>query len=638
MTTREQPIATAVEVVGEGILADGIRATLLQNEDARQAPPLRVVVTGFGAEPLGRSEILQLAVRAELGEIVIGPLEQSDRPGCGSCLEWRRRQARRSTSSYDAIRRKYHGELAQQSSAWMTDLAVTTVTAVITSELERLEAGRPARTEGAILIVHLDDLSVSRHQFLPNPQCEECGSLPSDSPVEYELGSDPRPKLALDMYRARAIAEELPNLKDLYVDRECGIIREIVSGTMGGLVVANAPIRLADGRDENGFGRTRSYRRAELVAILEALERLGGTRPGGKRTVVTAAYSDVADRAVNPETLGLHSKAAYSTPGFRFRPFTPSAVCHWVWGYSLTRDEPILVPETLAYYRLHQHTDEQRGFCYDLSNGCALGSSIEEAVLHGILEIIERDAFLMTWYSRLAAPRLDLEATTNLDIKLTATAIRVQTGYDLQLFDTTMEHGIPSTLALAVNTRDVWPKMTCTAASSLNPEQSVLNALDELGPIVQSLSNLAPTDRDKAALMVNDPNLVVTMDDHTTLYTHPDAYRRLDFLTTTTESAVPATTDEMFRNTDLADDLAALVHRLAEHGLHVLFVDQTTAEHRHGGLACVKVLIPGTVPMTFGHLNRRLDGLPRVLNAPLLRGASRPLLPDEVNPHPHPFP
>jgi ribosomal protein S12 methylthiotransferase accessory factor len=68
----------------------------------------------------------------------------------------------------------------------------------------------------------------------------------------------------------------------------------------------------------------------------------------------------------------------------------------------------------------------------------------------------------------------------------------------------------------------------------------------------------------------------------------------------------------------------------------VIVVDQTTPEHQAGGFSCVKVIIPGTLPMTFGHDVRRVDGLPRLFDVP--RRLGKRLRAQDVNPDPHPFP
>jgi ribosomal protein S12 methylthiotransferase accessory factor len=94
-----------------------------------------------------------------------------------------------------------------------------------------------------------------------------------------------------------------------------------------------------------------------------------------------------------------------------------------------------------------------------------------------------------------------------------------------------------------------------------------------------------------------------------------------------------------FQNDDLTDDLNDTVDRLRSQGLDVIVVDQTTPEHRVGGFSCVKVIVPGMLPMTFGHGNRRIDGLPRLFEVPRLLGyRDHALRPQDVNPHPHPFP
>ena len=85
--------------------------------------------------------------------------------------------------------------------------------------------------------------------------------------------------------------------------------------------------------------------------------------------------------------------------------------------------------------------------------------------------------------------------------------------------------------------------------------------------------------------------------------------------------------------------MTEVLRRLSSHGLDVVVVDQTTPEHRAGGLHCVKVIVPGTLPMTFGHANRRVHGLPRLFAVPALLGYRlQSLAPQDVNPHPHPFP
>jgi len=58
-----------------------------------------------------------------------------------------------------------------------------------------------------------------------------------------------------------------------------------------------------------------------------------------------------------------------------------------VWGYSCATADLWLVPEILTYYH---STEPRHGSVQECSNGCASGGSMVEAILFGLLELIER--------------------------------------------------------------------------------------------------------------------------------------------------------------------------------------------------------------------------------------------------------
>jgi ribosomal protein S12 methylthiotransferase accessory factor len=90
---------------------------------------------------------------------------------------------------------------------------------------------------------------------------------------------------------------------------------------------------------------------------------------------------------------------------------------------------------------------------------------------------------------------------------------------------------------------------------------------------------------------------------------------------------------------DLTDDLMDLLQVFNRLDLDVIVVNQTSPELARNNLHCVKVIIPGMLPMTFGHHLTRLEHLPRVLTVPMKLGyVQRPLRRKDLNPNPHPFP
>ena len=125
------------------------------------------------------------------------------------------------------------------------------------------------------------------------------------------------------------------------------------------------------------------------------------------------------------------------------------------------------------------------------------------------------------------------------------------------------------------------------------------------------------------------------------LYGLKEAEERLHFLLR--EDAPVQTFQEMNAlqsfDMDLTSDLHQLLNRLHQSRLEVIVVDQTVRLIEKNGLHCVKVIIPGMLPMTFGHHLTRVTGLDRDLSVPMTLGyRAEPLTNEKLNPHPHPFP
>jgi ribosomal protein S12 methylthiotransferase accessory factor len=616
-------------VTGTGLLADALRALDLTGTRVRiEASDAWAVPFVPPADPVPLGGDPVLPVWTELGVVVIGPLERPGVAGCRECARRRRRRAQVDGAAREAV----SAASGSRPAPWLTGWAADTVAAVVQQELG--PAGPPGP---AVSLVSLADLRVTRHPFLPDPLCPVCGDRPDDDAPAAEIVLTRREKPDSETFHEQELVGDLERLEQVYVDPVTGLIREIREDTMGGLVMAAAllPVPGEDEAVEPGVGRTSTFRSARTVAVLEAVERYGGLGPRGRRTVVRAAYAEVSGHALDPSTLGVHPDESYERPAFPFRRFAPDRVTDWVWGYSFARQEPILVPERLAYYHVHPHDPAERPFLYEISNGCALGGSLEEAVLHGLLEVAERDAFLLTWYRQRTVPRLDLDSVPDGRARVLAGLIQDGTGYRVEAFDITTEFGIPSVWVQAVDPQSgtgsgpgpVRPAGVCAAGSSPVPRKALVNALSELGPILVDLIRRYPAAQERARQMVAEPDLVRTMEDHSTLYGHPEAFARLGFLENGPLRPLESMQEAVgtaFGADDLSIDLRALVARFTDAGHDVVVVDQTAPEHRAGGLACAKVLIPGTVPMTFGYRNRRVDGLPRLGREPFG--------------HPHPFP
>ncbi|MDG4752626.1 YcaO-like family protein [Micromonospora sp. WMMD718] len=314
----------------------------------------------------------------------------------------------------------------------------------------------------------------------------------------------------------------------------------------------------------------------------------------------------------------------------------------WQAGDVLVVDNSRYLHGRQAFTDTDHYGSHRTTFGGESSNGCALGGTMEEAILHGIFEVAERDAFLSTWYARLPVPRVDPMSSADPMTRLLVRWLERTTGSRLHVFDITMPEGIPSLWLMLVDEEDrSHSKAFCGAGAHLDPERALWAGLVELASVADATKEVVAGDT-TAPDMVADPDLVVQMEDHMLVAAAQQSWHRFDFLyqgdeILSMEQAFPAA--ERYRPAeDLLDDLTRVVDRYLGEGLDVVVVDQTAVEQATVDLTAVRVIVPGLVPMVFGHRNRRVD-LPQLRDLPVRLGyRDTPLGPQEVNPYPHPFP
>jgi ribosomal protein S12 methylthiotransferase accessory factor YcaO len=80
----------------------------------------------------------------------------------------------------------------------------------------------------------------------------------------------------------------------------------------------------------------------------------------------------------------------------------------WVEGYDLMNDEAIYVPANAVFHPLPARYDKVRLFRTN-TNGLAGGNELEEAIFHGLAEVIERDAWSLVEITRKPGPTVDVD-------------------------------------------------------------------------------------------------------------------------------------------------------------------------------------------------------------------------------------
>lgn len=643
-----------VAVVGEGRLADLAYRELLDSCEIVRIPSLEAGVPEAAVFALvlhdawhpsfhrRAEDVMQQAgipwLRGFLafGEGIVGPLVRPGTAGCSQCADTRSLMAGRDRKEMWRLRQLLAETGGPQSDVWASRTGLSHMACLLAEESKNVLQGIRSRTEERVYVFDMKTLRCTSHSCLPDSQCAVCGRLPDDSQDAARVVLRSSPKIGGNSYRSRSLAEFKTVLTERYLDYRIGFL----NGKMLDLVSPFADVSVnlpLFGYDEATAGRTHSYADSELAAIMEGLERYCGIAPRGKRTVIRDSYRNLADQALDPVRVGLYAKEQYERPGFPFTPFDPDQPLDWVWGYSFLQERPILVPQLLAYYS----SSCAGGFVYETSNGCALGGSLEEAIFYGIMEVAERDSFLLAWYAQLPLPRLDPGSAGDRELDLMISRVQAVAGFDLSFYNATMENGIPCVWTIAKNRKSKGVNLICIAGAHPDPVKAAKGAIHELSGMTLTLDDKFEANRAEYKRMYRDPTLVRVMEDHSLLYSLPQAEERLRFLLE--ENRPLRTFGEEFKpapgHADLKDDLNDILLRFRKLDLEVIVVDQTAPELRRDGLHCVKVLIPGMMPMTFGHHLVRVEGLKRVLTVPAELGYfKQPLLREQLNPHPHPFP
>jgi ribosomal protein S12 methylthiotransferase accessory factor len=601
-----------------------------------------------------------LCVHVHGSQAVIGPDMAPDRAGCLQCWSTRyfagKQQARGWLLGETAHARAAAAPALTSpwlTSPWLTPLSIAMIAEITAARAVQLmthdltrdlthDSGRATDGAGdepwAVYSLNLRTLTGASTRLLPDPLCPRCGHRPLDTSAAAQIHLQPRPKPHPDDDRLRRASELTDRLNETYVGNHAGLVSDVqLLSRITNIAVATTYVPLTDytgvSRKVPCSGFSDRYSASRPVAILEGLERYASTRPRQHRFAVHDCLDALGSVAEDPRQFGWYGEEAYDENRQWLTRFDGRLAVDFVWAYSFRRRQPVLLPAQLAYYMEPSNGD--RTYVIDSSVGCALASSPEEAIYHGLLEVIERDAFLLAWYARRAMRRFDVMDCPDLEVRAHHRRLRAE-GYDIAALDATTDFGVPAVIVIARHRDAVIPYSSGISAAHPRPDHALRKAFRELVPGLRRYGAEVREERlDYTYGLLEDDRRVRAMEDHAYLYCLPETGPALDFLTTVTEeTTLQALRDRgrPFCGADLTDEMQSIVRHVLTAADDVYAIDQTAPELRGAGLYCFKVMVPGALPMTWGQHLRRLERLPRLDRALAASGQSTP------NPAPHAFP
>lgn len=628
---RQAIIDIGLVVVDEGCEAD---LTLVVC-DSYLEPELEDLNESFRRQ--GRRWLL---VKPNGRELWLGPLFEPEQPGCFACLSRllkRHRQVERFAAAVagipqDPMVKQAHAPGAVVLAAYWTSL-----------EVGRILAGATPQTTNQVVTFNVVDYSSERHALVVDPHCPTCGlePLPSFKPVVLDACPV---RFDQDGGHRHVSAEETLERFGALISPISGIVSELLpvrsSLRSVQVVVAghNPAQKLGSLNDlrrnlrSAAAGKGASMEQARASALGEALERFSGEQHPGilcERGSLQSMRERYGDVVIAPNAVMLFSELQFSerdiwnSKNSRFnnvpQVLDPECEIDWTPIWSISKQRRCFLPTQLLYFgvgsrRLDVDGKADPWIAVGCSNGSAAGNTLEEAVLQGFLELVERDSVAIWWYNRLSRPGIDLSSTGDAWItRLLHDYSSI--GREVWALDLTTDLGITTVVALSRNREANAEQILMGLGCHLDPRIAVQRALAEMNQML-GIAN-AQVDGVDSSL---------------------DDWETLEWLTKATLSNQPYLQPNLsiplrsigdledHHSGDLLQDIQHCCRCVEKQGMEVLVLDQT---RELVGLPVVKVVVPG-----LRHFWARY-GPGRLYEVPMRMGQlQHSLTEDELNPTP----
>jgi oxazoline/thiazoline synthase len=588
------PFESMLTDMGVQISPDGERSIILTDDY------LQVGLEAIDRQALAANRPWML-VKPVGTEIWLGPLFVPGQTGCWECLR-ARLQGHRKVETY--LQQKHN-----TNHPFLPSLAVlpstqhTALSLAATAAAKWIVTGTNLTLEGNIVTLNPLTLAQRTHRLTRRPQCPACGQpdlVAQSQSIPPVLQSRPKGFSTDGGHRSISPAETFQQLEP-QISPITGIISSLTPPHGWAQQQELTPAYLSYGifsdwsqdldslrrsLSRSASGKGKSDIQAKVSALGEAIEHYAGGFQGDECRI-RDRFNNLA-QSIHPNACMLFSDRQYQNRELGSansshltwvpKPFDPEQEIEWSPVWSLSDDRPRYLPTAYCYYGYaRQHQIE---FTRADSNGCAAGNTLEEAILQGFLELVERDSVALWWYNRLSKPAVDLAAFNEPYFQALLDFYQ-QHHRDLWVLDLTGDLNIPTFAAISRRNDRAVENIILGFGTHLDPQIAILRALTELNQSLPAvLFNKYEQSRAyrdcypealawwQTATIENQPYLI------------PDR---------TVKAKTPADYPHTWSD-NLETDVMNCVNLAQSKGLETLVLDLTRPDV---GLAVVKVIVPG---------------------------------------------
>lgn len=574
-----------------------------------------------------------LLVRTTGRELWLGPLFRPGESACWACL--RQRLARN---------RAVHRFVAEKNNRTLlplTALGALSSTGEMACQMAATAAalflaGGDGGLAGKVLSLDWGTHEAQSHALVRHPHCPACGTeeIAELRPILLQPGKagfvrdgghrSVAPEKTLKKYQhlVSPITGVVRMLAS--VSEADGIAHVYMAGHNHALKMERLE-HLKQGLRNASSGKGVSEMQAKVSALCEAVERYSGERTGGEVTV-TASYAEMRERhgedAIHPNGVMRFSERQlaefeqWNKKKSRFNRVTETLPenqpIDWTPLWSLSHERHKYLPTQLLYYASPASAACDKFYSMGCSNGNASGNTLEEAILQGFFELVERDAVALWWYNRLRKPGVATETFGEPWLLELAEHYRQNYQRETWALDLTSDLGIPVFVAVSKLLEGKEERLLFGLGCHLDARIALQRAFAEMNQML-GMAHCGPN----GELSLED-NEVLEWLRHATLANQP-------YMAEDTGQPRKRFSDYPLQHSgEFLQDIRYCRSLVEAQGMEMLVLDQTRADM---GMPVAKVVVPG-----LRHFWARY-GAGRLYDVPVRMGwQERPLREDELNP------
>jgi bacteriocin biosynthesis cyclodehydratase domain-containing protein len=355
--------------------------------------------------------------------------------------------------------------------------------------------------------------TIAKHYVARRPQCPTCGSKklqnPRRAPQPIENGPSAKLIMTSGGYRSVPSRTTVSRFRK-HVSPLTGVVKRLEP------IEADLPMntnffaqhnfsapamsvdQLRSGLSGGSFGKGSTSEQAEASALMEAIERYSGIFQGDEIRMKRRFADFAPGDAILANDVQLFSEAQFKARHEPAQddshpvpdPIDPTAGIEWSPAWSLRDQRFRYLPTGLLYFFYRDfHTD---------SNGCAAGNTLQEAIVQGFLELVERDAYAIWWYNRSQRSEVDLSEFDDSYIRDIKNQF-ADAGRKLWVLDVTSDLGIPTYVAIMHWMKDGQENIEFGSGAHFDRRIALLRSLTELSQFL-SIGLMGGGSGDKSSL------------------------------------------------------------------------------------------------------------------------------------------